>query len=177
MAYVTLYHNTFGFRFYISTSDNFSSVTASIETIIRAFGSLFIHADIGHLSSNLVLLIPFGWLLINYFGPLAFPVIAIIGGIITNIITIYIYKNDYYQTSLVGASGMAYAIVSQWIVLYLKWDRRYSLTERIIRSIGVAMMLLIPSQFSPKTSYLAHGVGFIVGIICALPFLRGSDSE
>ena len=172
MTIITIYHKSTGVRLYISTIDNFSNFESSIQTIFRGFFSLFIHADFGHLTSNLVLLVPFGWLLKNYFGYVAFPVIAIMGGVITNILTIFFYKQNYYETSLVGASGMVYAMVSQWTLLYLRWDKRYSIGERLLRALGVIMMLLIPTQYSPTTSYLAHGIGFAVGVICALPFLK-----
>lgn len=167
MYLATSFHADFDSRLYVSTAD----LDTPVMSIFRSFGSLFIHSGFPHLGSNLLLFIPFGWLLRNYFGFFTFPILSVLAGVLTNWLTIYIYATQGYNSSLVGASGMVYAMVAQWNMLYLRWDRRYSLKERIIRALGVTMMLLIPTEYSPKTSYLAHALGFLIGVFFTIPFL------
>lgn len=174
MVFLTFTHQNYNLRLFISTTD----LDINWTTFYRSLGSLFIHADLAHLGSNLLLFLPFGWLLGNYFGVKAFPLGALLMGVITNYLTVVIYAMQGRQSSLVGCSGMVYGMVAQWIALYLRWDYRLSLSERSLRAIGAAMMLLIPSQYSPKTSYLAHGIGFAVGLCFALPFmLKPKDTQ
>ena len=167
MLVLLVYKQQLPIRIFVSTAD-LDNIGASV---LRSFGSLFMHADMSHLGSNLVLFFPFSWLLANYFGKLAFPVSALIAGTITNYLTVYLYAQNGYQTSLVGASGMVYAIVAQWAVLYFRYENRYSVQIKLMRTLGVLMMLLIPTTYSPKTSYLAHGIGFAVGLLASIPFL------
>ena len=175
MTFLLLYKHYLPVRIYVSTADIGNHLAAAL----RSFGSLFMHADMSHLGSNLVLFFPFSWLLANYFGKYAFPISALIAGTITNYLTVLIYHHNGYATSLVGASGMVYAIVAQWAVLYYKYENRYSNKTKLLRTIGVLMMLLIPTTYSPKTSYLAHGIGFVIGLLASIPFLwlDKTDSE
>lgn len=173
MCLATVYSPKLSYRIYVSTADLVDLPIA----FIRSLGSIFVHADFSHLGSNLLLFIPFAWLLTNYFGKHAFPIMGIVGGIVTNFLTVYFYHLSGKNSSLVGASGMVYLLASQWIALYLRWDLRHTVPQRVVRSIGVAMMLLLPTQYSPSTSYLAHGIGFVVGLIFAIPFMFKSKGQ
>jgi rhomboid protease GluP len=130
----------------------------------RILTALFVHADIMHLISNMPLYIIFGWFLRSYFGLRAFPVAAILVGCLTNLATLYFYDNN---TRLIGASGVVYGIVAMWLVFYLKLERRFGFWMKLLRVTGFALVLLLPTTYSPTTSYLAHGFGFLFGLIAA----------
>lgn len=130
---------------------------------------IFLHADMAHLMSNAPLFLIFGWFLRAYFGSLAFPILAFTVGVITHGITLATY---HPQTKLVGASGMLYAMVSMWMGLYIRHSTTETLGSRVFRSLGFTLALMLPSTFEPRTSYMAHGVGFGLGLIAAISFPR-----
>jgi rhomboid protease GluP len=132
----------------------------------RAFTALFAHADIAHFLSNGWLLFLFGWFLRDFAGRWAFPVLSFLIGILTNIITV---MTMHPQTYLIGASGMVYGMIGMWLVIYM-WHADVSLGKRILRTLGFAMLMLIPSTFRPEVSYAAHGIGFALGLGFAVPF-------
>jgi rhomboid protease GluP len=134
----------------------------------RLFTSLITHADLSHLLSNALIFLIFGWMLKAYFGLIAFPVASILVGIITNLITITAYEPGI---KLLGASGMAYGMVSFWLIFYIRHDTDHSVPSRIFRAVGFALVMMFPTTFDPQVSYLAHAVGFLTGIILGLLLL------
>ena len=131
----------------------------------RLISAMFVHADIGHFLSNAPYILFFGALLSKYFGWRAFPVIAIFVGALTNLGTIYFYQP---QQRLVGASGMLYAVVAMWLTLYLRFEMRHGIGWRLIRVVAFGLIVLFPTVFRPEVSYLAHGLGFGIGVLVIL---------
>lgn len=137
----------------------------------RLLTALFTHSDLGHLLSNTPLFLIFGWYLYAFFGGLAFPLGALLIGVLSNAATIYFYSPT---THLVGASGMLYGMVALWLVLYVRFETDYTVTMRVFRAIGVSLVLLFPTTFQEQTSYLAHAAGFAIGMIVGfllMPFV------
>jgi rhomboid protease GluP len=141
----------------------------------RLVTSIITHADLLHLISNALILLVFGWMIRAYFGLIAFPVLSLIIGIATNLVTISLYDP---RIKLIGASGMAYGMVAFWLVLYIKYDKDHRVPVRIMRAVGFALVMMFPSTFDPHVSYLAHAVGFVVGLLTGLlliPVIRPSE--
>lgn len=128
----------------------------------RLLTALFVHSDMGHLLSNAPLFLIFGWFLYAFFGWRAFPAVALLIGAFSNLITVYAYPPN---AELLGASGMLYGMVALWLVLYLRFETTYPWGARLLRAVGVSLLLLFPTTFRPETSYLAHLAGFILGIM------------
>ena len=126
----------------------------------RLVTALAAHADWAHLFSNIPLFFIFGWFLKTWFGYWGFPLIPLMTGILTNFLTVLFYPAE---VRLLGASGMIYGMAAQWIIYYLYYENRFSVSMKLVRSIGFCLVLLFPSTFQPQTSYLAHGIGFITG--------------
>ncbi len=80
---------------------------------------------------------------------------------LSNAATIWVYEP---RTHLVGASGMLYGMVALWLVLYVRFETRFSVPMRIFRAIGVSLLLLFPTTFEEQTSYMAHAAGFVIGL-------------
>ena len=132
----------------------------------RAWTTLFAHADLAHLVGNLVLFIPFGYLLSAYFGAALFPFLGFLFGGITNLLVLRTMPSE---TGLIGASGIVYWMGATWITLWLLVDRREERTSRrILRALGVAIVLFVPEQYRPETSHLAHAIGALFGVGTAL---------
>lgn len=128
----------------------------------RLWTTLFIHGDSKHLISNSFLFFILGSLLAGYFGIFLIPVMAVLFGGITNIIVLLTMPENI---KLIGASGIVFWMGGAWLTLYLLLDRRRTRLQRFLRAFGVGIVLFMPAEaFDPNVSYLAHLVGFVLGI-------------
>jgi rhomboid protease GluP len=125
---------------------------------------LFVHGDIAHLLSNSLFLSIFSFYSYSYFGLMSFPLIAVVGGVFANILTLWGMPENTY---LVGASGIVYFLGAFWLLIYIFIERNRSLRYRILRGIGVSLVLFGPGAFSPEVSYMAHFWGFVLGLMYA----------
>ncbi|GAB4024681.1 MAG: hypothetical protein Fur0010_27890 [Bdellovibrio sp.] len=128
----------------------------------RALSSLFAHANFQHLLSNLFMLAPLSFFLSKYHGAKTTWIASLIGGVLTNLIVITFY-ND--QTRLLGISGIVFFMWGMWLALYIFIEKRESLIRRIMKASMIYLVLLIPGEFNPQVSYLAHFVGNMMGLI------------
>ncbi len=131
----------------------------------RAWTALLAHADLGHLMSNSMILIPLSLLLTSYYGTLFFPVVGLVVGGLTNLIVL---KTMPSETALLGISGVVNWMGAAWLTLFLLIDRRESFRRRFAVVVFLTMMLFVPDTFRPEISYLSHFIGFVLGITSAL---------
>jgi rhomboid protease GluP len=130
--------------------------------IWRLWTTLFAHGDFGHLASNALLFFTLGFFLYGYFGVRLFPVGAFFWGGITNLFALATYDPE---TLLIGASGIVYWMGGAWLVLYFFLSRQKNLTNRLLRTLGVAILIFMPAEtFEPQVSYRTHLIGFIFGV-------------
>ena len=161
LALLSLFHeiNLFGLHDWMEASRHDVFVK---HEYWRLFTTIFAHADAGHLLSNSLLFFILGFFLYGYFGAWLFPVAAILGGALTNYIVLPTYDADI---RLIGASGVVYWMGGAWLVLYFFLSKQKNLTQRFLRSLGVAILLFMPGEtFVPNVSYRTHLVGFLVGM-------------
>lgn len=149
---------------------------ASGETVFarheywRLWTTLFAHADIAHLLSNVFLFYLFGFFLGGHFGGFVFPGAALFFGGITNALVL---KGMPSQVELIGISGVLYWMGAAWLILYFLIERRFNTYKRALRTLGVAILLFVPMEaFDPSISYAAHFVGFALGIAWGLLYYR-----
>jgi rhomboid protease GluP len=133
----------------------------------RAFTASLVHANFTHLAANSLFFTGLALLLNGYFGALVFPLLSFVAGGVINAITLSFYPPD---ASLVGVSGVIYYMAAFWMVLYIGIERKASLTRRIINSVALTLVLLFPETFEVHTSYLAHAVGYALGIPSGLAY-------
>lgn len=128
----------------------------------RAFTTLFVHGDGKHLVSNSFLFFILGSLLAAYFGVLLVPVTAVLFGGLTNF---WVLAGMPENVQLIGASGMVFWMGGAWLTLYLILDRRRTWVQRLMRALGVALVLFMPAEaFDPTISYQSHLMGFVLGV-------------
>lgn len=131
----------------------------------RLWTTLFAHGDFSHIMSNMLLFIPFAYFLAGHFGTIFFPLIGFAVGGLTNLIVLWTMPEN---VSLIGVSGVVYWMGAAWMTLAFFIDRRESTGRRLIRILGVSMILFLPQTFSPEVSYLSHLVGYILGVLSGL---------
>jgi len=142
--------------------------------IWRAWTTLFVHADPGHLLANVFLFAPFAYALITAYGYFLFPVVGFFVGGLVNLVVL---KTMPAATTLVGASGVVYWMGAAWITLAFLVDRRDRMTVRLLKAFGVSMLLFLPDKYRPEVSYLTHGLGYLAGVISALVYYAMKRSE
>jgi rhomboid protease GluP len=133
----------------------------------RAWTTLFAHADLTHILSNLFLFFPFSYYLIGYFGYFLFPFIGFFVGGLVNLIVLQTLP-DY--STLVGVSGVVNWMGGAWLALAWLVDRRDSKTRRVSKVVAVTIVLFVPDSFKPQVSYLSHFLGYFFGIFSSVIF-------
>lgn len=151
------------FEFLISSYD---LVSAKGE-VYRLVTALFLHSDLGHLLSNSYMLFflslfVFGTLTFSFLGTLGLLLFCLSGGVLVNWMTLRSYPPD---VGLLGISGLVYFLAGFWFVNFLLIDRRRKLLARLLRVIGVSLVVLFPTTFEERVSYLAHFHGFWIGAL------------
>lgn len=138
------------------------------KEIWRLWTTLFAHGDQRHLLSNCFFFFILGFFLSGYFGYWVFPLTAFFfGGVINSLVLLTMPS----EVNLIGVSGVVFWMGSAWLTLYLLLDQKRTWRQRILRSFGVALMLFMPTEaFDPTTSYRAHFIGFLLGILWALGY-------
>jgi len=135
------------------------------EEYWRLFTAMGVHADMAHLLGNAVLFGFFAYLLYGYFGFRVFPVLVSFLGCLVNSASLLTYPKG---TWLVGASGLVYLMAGFWLTMYVSIERRLSIKRRLLRSIGVALIVLVPTALQPSVSYRTHAIGFVVGVVAGI---------
>jgi hypothetical protein len=57
-----------------------------------------------------------------------------------------------------------------WLVMYVLIERRLPIRKRLLRSVGVGLVVLMPAALQPFVSYRTHAIGFAVGVAGALTY-------
>lgn len=87
--------------------DRFKFNVAAIQQrkeYIRLLSAGFLHADMGHLFFNMLMLYFFGPIVLEFFGPLGFLAIYLGSILLGNLFSLYLYKRQGWYTAI-GASG------------------------------------------------------------------------
>lgn len=141
----------------------------------KLWTSAFVHADYKHLGTNAVYFTILATILNNYFGNFLFPILSFAMAGIINWIVLFFYPPQVY---LVGISGVVYFMAAMWLTLYLMVERTTRLNHRLIIATGLTLIFLAPEiVLKENVSYLAHFVGFVLGVPSAYLFYRMSENE
>jgi rhomboid protease GluP len=130
----------------------------------RLFTGMAVHADMKHFLSNAVLFGLFSYLLFGDFGFWVYPVVCLLLGALTNYLSALTYPG---AVRLVGASGLVYLMAGFWLVSYFLIERQKPVGRRLLHTVGIALLLLMPTAFDPSVSYRAHFVGLALGSVAA----------
>ncbi len=140
----------------------------------RLLTTTAIHADLTHFLSNAILFALFTFLLYGYFGFWVFPVAVAALGSLTNYLSLLTYSENI---QLIGASGLVYLMEGFWLTIYVLVERTHQLKRRILVAMGIALIVLVPSNLSPRVSYRTHAIGCGIGIIVALGYFQARKEQ
>jgi rhomboid protease GluP len=122
--------------------------------------SMFIHASIVHVSSNLIFLLIFGLRAEEMFSLPEYLGIYFIGGLTGNLLTL-IYGSNYIS---VGASGAIFALLGACII----YDRKTS-QQSLISALAFVFIILLMNM-GKNVNVLAHIGGIAFGLIIGYLF-------
>lgn len=128
----------------------------------RLWFSMFIHANPAHFFSNAYMFGILTFLVTGYFGIRIYFFILLGLGALVHACALWTYPADL---TLIGVSGVVYLLSGFWLVTYVGIDRRFKFSTRLMRALGVGLIILFPTSFEPQVSYRAHGIGFLIGFV------------
>ncbi len=152
-------------------ADSQAWMSASFESVFkegefyRLWSTLIAHGDFAHILGNLFMFTPFCYFLVAHFSFWVFPMLAFAMGGVINAIVLQTMPE---HIELIGASGVVYWMGAFWITLSFFIERGDSIRRRIIKVVGVAIVLFFPESFRENVSYLSHFVGFVLGALSGI---------
>lgn len=130
----------------------------------RLFTSMFLHADIFHILSNMIALLLFGAAVENTYSKLEYLLIYFISGLIGNLFSLLLLP---LNTISLGASGAIFGLIGAAFILYAVEG------ERTLIFLGLFYLAyFIISSFAPGINLWAHLFGLLGGICFGYIFTR-----
>ena len=153
----------------------FDSEWVRTGEIWRAVTALFLHADLGHLISNLTTGIVFLGIAMAEYGTGSALLASTAAGAFANLAALLFRTTPYHG---LGASGMVLAALGLIAVRTFRigdWARSRELT--MARGLLASLFLFILHGFNPASDVLVHGLGFGFGIILGLALQPVAESR
>jgi rhomboid protease GluP len=130
----------------------------------RLLTSMFLHADIMHIFSNMIALLFFGTAVENNFSKIEYIIIYFISGLIGNLFSLILLPLNVIS---LGASGAIFGLIGAAFILFTVDG------DRTIIFLGLFYLLFfIISSLAPGINLWAHLFGLIGGIIFGYLFIR-----
>lgn len=132
----------------------------------RMITAMFLHADVDHIFSNMLLLYCLGDLLESRLGRIKFTAIYFVSGILGNVISCFYeyYANVSYVSY--GASGAVFGLIGVTLFLVLKGEK--SLGISISRMILMVVYCIYTGFVESNVNVAAHIGGLLAGYLCML---------
>ena len=135
----------------------------------RLFTSMFLHADIMHILSNMIALLLFGAAVENNYSKLEYLLIYFISGLIGNLFSLLLLP---LNTISLGASGAIFGLIGAAFILYTVEG------EKTLIFLGLFYLAyFIISSFAPGINLWAHLFGLLGGICFGYLFSRKKKSR
>ncbi|MBN2157177.1 MAG: rhomboid family intramembrane serine protease [Candidatus Lokiarchaeota archaeon] len=132
-----------------------NNLLISLGEYYRLFTSMFVHADIYHLLSNMVFLVIFGLLVENKYSVIQYLSIYIFSGLIGNIVSYFVLPREIFS---LGASGCIFGVLGAYYVSFTEYDR-----SMILYAI-VSSLVMVGLSIGTTVNSWAHLFGAIGGL-------------
>ncbi|MBP3737270.1 MAG: rhomboid family intramembrane serine protease [Lachnospiraceae bacterium] len=132
----------------------------------RILTAMFLHADVNHLASNMIILYFVGVQVEKRLGRISYFLLYLLSGVIGNMVSIALQQMHGESFYSIGASGAVFGVVGAMAAIMIrnrKYIRRSDMTRMLI---GVGYSIYLGFQ-SRSTDNAAHIGGFIAGVIIA----------
>lgn len=130
----------------------------------RLFTSMFLHADVFHIFSNMIALLLFGAAVENNYTKFEYLIIYFISGLIGNLFSLFLLP---LNTISLGASGAIFGLIGAAFILFAIDG------DKFLLFLGLFYLAyFIFSSFAPGINLWAHLFGLIGGIFFGYLFFR-----
>ncbi len=132
------------------------------------FTSMFLHANFEHILYNMFALVFFGIFAEHVIGSRKFLFVYVVSGLVASVASFYFYSDS---VSL-GASGAIYGLIGLMTMLRPRMVVWWGAPIPMILFGGLYIFMDLVGVFAPlnpdNVAYMAHIVGFAVGVVFAL---------
>ena len=135
----------------------------------RLLTSVFLHAGITHLGSNLLVQILMGNIVERNLGHVRYLILFLLSGIGGNIVSV-LYDNALgVNTYSVGASGAVFGVMGVLVLLIVKGRKNLRSGSSMLARAAFAVFYAVYSGFkNPYTDNAAHIGGLATGVLLGL---------
>lgn len=138
----------------------------------RIFTSMFLHADIEHIASNMIILFGLGMMMEKETGHVAFGVLYFLTGIIGNAASLFykIYMGEWAVASL-GASGAVFGMEGVLLAFVMQYPERmrYASWEKIAIMVIYSIYCGIRSENIDNAAHIGgFASGFLLGLLVCI---------
>lgn len=139
----------------------------------RLIWSLFLHADVSHILSNMLLLFFMGVMLEEELGHFRYLVLIFLSGIGSNLLSLFIKVTSGNMIPSIGASGIVFGLDGVLLAMVLLWDRRMP-TVTLSRVVMMILLSLYSGFSGENVDNAAHIGGLLTGFLggCVVCFLE-----
>lgn len=142
----------------------------------RLLTSVFLHADIRHLGSNLFVQILLGNPVERNLGHVKYLALYLLSGIGGNIVSVLYDSALGVNTYSVGASGAVFGVIGVLILLIVKGRKKLRRGSSLLARAAFAVFFSIYSGFrNPYTDNAAHLGGLAAGVLLGLLLTLGME--
>lgn len=131
----------------------------------RIFSAMLLHADVGHVASNVAVGVVLLGLAMGRFGAGVGLLAAYLAGAVGNVSGLFLYPPSHLG---VGASGMVMGalgmLAAQSVMMF--WRNPLS-RKNVIRAVLAGLMLFVLFGLNPEADVVAHLGGFVAGLVFA----------
>lgn len=132
----------------------------------RVVPTIFMHADAGHLMSNLVALLATGGAVEYFYGRRLTWFVYLTTGVMA---AMFSYFGHARPPLSVGASGAIFGLAGVMVAFLFRFYRRFSRRQRWrTRRIYAPLALLLVLPAMVRADYYGHAGGFLTGILLGL---------
>ena len=133
----------------------------------RLFTATWLHADVGHLATNVVFGFLFIGLVMGRYGPGVGLLAAYLAGVGGNLATWWVYGEQHRG---LGASGVVMGALGLLVVQSVAFLKQRNPRTLRLFAVGlfVGILLFVMLGVSPEADVVAHLGGFITGLLLGL---------
>ena len=133
----------------------------------RLFTCMFLHFGIEHLLNNMLVLFVLGSRLERVIGKIKFLLIYLLGGVLGNVISLYLELHAQNFAVSAGASGAVFAVMGAMIYIVIRNKGR--LADLSMRQILIMAVFSLYFGFaSTGVDNTAHVAGMVSGFLLAV---------
>lgn len=141
---------------------------------LRLVTSIFLHANLSHLFSNLLVQVLMGNAVERNLGHLRYLILFLLSGIGGNLVSVLYDRAQGVNIYSVGASGAVFGVMGALFVLIVKGRKKLRTGSSLLARAAFAVFYAVYAGFkTPYTDNAAHlgglAFGVLLGVILSIP--------